>query len=195
MCFTENLFLKSVRWWLEKRRCLKVSGMLAVGLFPGHTYIKWKMRAACIIMHWGGMDCRISIANGPLVATHNVHLIRELGEHEQTSYYVWNVYGEQNNWIKVLNSVCSYLFGTWSQCYLCRSCYHAKQQILSLSKILFLYNLRHGCGIKCRYHLIDFFTAFCCGNLQAGIRLFTLICWHWQAIQWRSSGPETHSSS
>ena len=60
------------------------------------------MRAAYIIMHWGGMDCR---ANGPLIATHNVSMkeklslamklhIREVsmskphtgGEHEQTSY-------------------------------------------------------------------------------------------------------------
>ena len=40
-----------------------------------------------------------------------------------------------------------------------------------------------------------FIAAFRPGDMQAGIRLFTLICWRWQAIQWRSSGPETHSSS
>lgn len=38
-------------------------------------------------------------------------------------------------------------------------------------------------------------AAFCPGDMQAGTRLFMLICWHWQAILWRSSGPETHSSS
>ena len=52
--------------------------MLAVGLIPGHTYSSdIKMKAACIMMHWGGMDCRISIANGPLIATRNVSMKRE----------------------------------------------------------------------------------------------------------------------